>query len=196
MKKLFLLFVCAMLLPSCAEKRVDPNYQAMLAEYRTAVQQQLAQNREIVTLEAGDNPITLPPGAKLTINAPPPEIQYPAMYRDYRQEAAYQLIGNGVNALLGHGLSGLFNYLNNRENRKIEVERWQGRQGISFNATKDINFSGGIGDYGQRGYSPTITPAPVVTNPTIVPPVVNNPTIINPPVIIPPVIIPEKEAAP
>ncbi len=189
MRRLIVLLIAlAVLLPSCGSKRVNPNYKAMLDSWKTAVQQQTTQNREIVVLEAGDTPITLPPGAKLTVNSPPPEIQYPAMYRNYEKEKLYGIIGNGFNILLGNGLSGFFDYLGIRENRKIETMRWGARQGITFSATKDINFSGGIGDYGQRGYSSTITPTPVINQPTIVPPVVNNPTVINPPVIVQPVI--------
>ncbi len=193
MKRFILLsFVLVLSLVSCAGKGVDPNYQAMLDGYKALADKQAAQDRAIFTLEAGNKPITLPPGAKLTVNAQPPELQYPSAFRDYGREAAYQFWGNVVNSVTGVGLSGLFGWLGQKENRKMFEGVWTNRQGISFNATKDINFSGGIGDYGQRGYSSTITPAPVINQPTVIPPVVNNPTVINPPVIVQPV-IPAKD---
>ncbi len=182
MKKtiLFLLFICTMLLASCAGRTVDPNYKAMLDGYKAITQQQATQNREIVILEAGDNPITLPPGAKLTVNAPPPEIQYPTMYRDYEREAAYQFWGTVLRSVTVPGLDRLFDWLGQKENRKmLSLGWWSNRQGISFSSTRDINFSGGIGDGGQRGYSSiinttttsTVSPEPVINPPVIMPPV-------------------------
>lgn len=171
-----LLTLLLILLPTlcgCGTKIIDPNYSAMLAAHERQVERYAGLDRAILKLEVGDTPLTLPPGAKLTVNSQLPELTMPTQYRDYLSEAWYQFAGNIVSAVLQPGIGGLFNWLIKREDRKSgQVATLPG---IDFRAAGDINFSGGIGDNGQRGYSPTITPAPVINNvPTVIPPVITN----------------------
>ncbi len=170
-KNVFLMVFAGLfcLLAGCAGKRVDPNYKAMLDAHKQQVETYAGIDRSVFKLEVGDTPLTLPPGAKLTVNSQLPELELPTMFRDYRQEAQLKFWGGLLTTVGGQGLGGLFKWLGQREDRKLFDGIFAARQGIDFTATGDINFSGGIGDYGTRGYSPTITPAPVV-----VPPVINN----------------------
>ncbi len=183
-------------LVSCAGRGVvDPNYKAMLDAHERLAREFAGADRAIFKMEVGDQPVTLPPGVTFVVNAQPSDPVYPAVFRDYGREANLQFWSSIVNSIVQPGLGGLFNWLGQREDRKMFDGIFTGRQGISFGAVGDINFSGGIGDYGSRGYQSTVTstdtdtltPAPVVVPPVInqpmvVPPVINQPTVV-PPVI-------------
>ncbi len=162
-KNVFLMVFAGLLclLAGCGSKTVDPNYQAMLDAHKQQVETYAGIDRAIFKLEVGDTPLTLPPGAKLTVNSQLPELPMPTMFRDYRQEAQLKFWGGVLTTFASQGLGGLFNYLGQREDRKL-LDGVFTQQGLDFTAAGDINFSGGVGDYGTRGYSPTTTPAPVI----------------------------------
>ncbi len=197
-RKFLLIFLCSISFVSCGGKGVvNPNYQAQLASHERLAKQFAQADRAIFRMEVGDQAVTLPPGVKFVVNAQPSEPVYPAMFRDYDREANLQFWSSIVNSVVQPGLGGLFNWLGQREDRKMFDGIFTGRQGIRFDAVGDINFSGGIGDYGLRGYSSsnttnttrtsTVTPAPVFNTPVINKPVVVQP-VIPPPVVVPPVI--------
>ncbi len=199
MRRLFVLILCCFSLASCAGKNeVNPNFKAQLASHERLAARFEQADRTIFKMEVGDQAVTLPPGVKFVVNAPPPEPVYPAMFRDYTREAELHLLGNILNNVTRVGLGGLFGWLEQREDRKMFEGFFTSRQGIDFRSAGDINFSGGIGDDGQRGYSTfstettttsTVSPAPVINQPVITPPVINQP-VITPPVIVPPVFQP------
>ncbi len=173
MKKIMLLFiVLAGLMFGCASKQVDPNYQAQLTAYDSNLKSYASLDRTVWAMEVGDQPVTLPPGTRLTVKSQLPEFQPPPMFRDYGQEARLKFWGGILTAFANQGLGGLFSYLGQREDRKLYDGIFAAPRGIDFTATGDINFSGGIGDYGTRGYTSTVTPAPVV-----IPPVINAPPV-------------------
>ncbi len=192
---LAILFATILLLPSCSGKAVvNPNYQAQLDSHERLAKQFAAADRTTFEMEVGDQPVTLPPGVKFIVKAPPPEPIYPIMFRDYGREANLQFWSSIVNSIVQPGLGGLFNWLGQREDRKMLDGVFTGRRGVDFSAVGDINFSGGIGDYGLRGYSSsnttdtsTVTPAPVFNTPVVNKPVVVQP-MVPPLVVVPPVI--------
>ncbi len=206
MKRICALILCCFSLASCAGKsELNPDFKAQLESHERLAARFEQADRTIFKMEVGDQAVTLPPGVKFIVNAPPPEPVYPAMFRDYTREAELHLLGNILNNVIRVGSSGLFGWLGQREDRKMLEGFFTSRQGIDFRSAGDINFSGGIGDDGQRGYSTsstettttsTVTPAPVINQPVIVPSVVT--PMVTPPVVTPPVVVPPvfRDASP
>ncbi len=163
MKQVLILFFIVSLLASCgfnAPVEEDPNYRLQIDTHKYITEKYLQADRDIFTLEVGDTPVTLPSGVKLTVKMPLSEPVYPQMFRDYRYEARLKFYGDLFSVLGGNFSRDFFGWLRDREEYNMWGKAFDARMGISFQSSGDLNFVGGIGDYGQWDFHGQGTASP------------------------------------